>query len=319
MRAVQVVDHASHAEIVEIPTPKPAKNESLVRIHAAGLNFADLLMIKGTYQDIPPLPFTLGLECAGVVDAVGSEVANVKPGDRVAVYAGNGGLAEYGCFDASTCVPIPQNMPFDIAAGFQIAYGTSHVALTHRGQLSAGETLVVLGAAGGVGLTAVEIGKALGARVIGVARGEKRLEAVRAAGADEVLDATDLDFRAAIKALGGCDVVYDPVGGDLGLAAFRSLRPEGRHLVIGFAGGDVPNFPANIALVKNLSVVGVHWGAYRFLEPQVLYGSLAELLNMYSKGELNPHIGHRFPIDQIQDALDLLRHRQATGKVIVEI
>ena len=319
MRVFQVSVHGVPGRIVEIDRPVPLPGEALVRIHAAGLNFADLLMIKGTYQDIPPLPFTLGLECAGVVEAVGAGVTNVKPGDRVAIYRGSGGLAEYGCFPASTCVPIPDAMPFDIAAGFQITYGTSHVALTHRGGLTAGETLVVLGAAGGVGLTAVEIGKALGARVIGVARGAARLQTVKDAGADEVIDSDAGDLRAALKAVGGCDVVYDPVGGDVGLAAFRALRPEGRHLVIGFASGDVPNFPANIALVKNLSVVGVHWGAYRDLEPSVLYGSLAELLSMYENGQLKPHLGHRFKFADTQAALDLLKERKSTGKIVILI
>ena len=319
MRAFRVEAHESAGRILEVATPDPEEGEVRVSIQAAGLNFADLLMIKGTYQDIPPLPFTLGLECAGVVDALGGGVTGLAKGDRVAVYSGHGGLAEYGCFPASTCVPIPASMPFEVAAGFQITYGTSHVALTHRGALSAGETLVVLGAAGGVGLTAVEIGKALGARVIAVARGADKLQVVQSAGADHVLDGSDDNLRDRIKELGGCDVVYDPVGGAQGLAAFRALRPEGRHLVIGFASGDVPAFPANIALVKNLSVVGVHWGAYRMLKPSVLYDSLAELLGWYENGKLSPLIGHKFGFEDTQKALDLLRDRKATGKVVVTI
>src|SRR5690606_28400371 len=233
-----------------------------VRIAACALNFADLLMIEGRYQERPEPPFTLGLELSGTVDALGPGVAGPAPGTRVAVYAGTGGLAEFGCFPAARCLPIPDEMPFDIAAAFQIAYGTSHLALTRRARLAAGETLVVLGAAGGVGLTAVELGRHLGARVIAVARGADRLAVAEAAGAHALVDATDPDLRARIQDLGGSDIVYDTVGGPIGEAAMRTLRPEGRYLAIGFAGGTVPSIAANHLLVKNIEVIGLYWGGY---------------------------------------------------------
>jgi NADPH2:quinone reductase len=207
-------------------------------------------MQKGTYQDTPTPPFTLGMEVSGVVDAIGPDTVAPEVGTRVAVFGGQGGLAEFGCFDAARCVVIPDAMPFVDAAALQIAYGTSHVALDYKAQLKPGETLLVLGAAGGVGLTAVELGKLMGARVIAVARGADKLAVAKAAGADHVIDATDGDLRDQLKALGGVDVVYDPVGGDQFKSAFRACNPEARIIVIGFASGDIPQIPANHLLVK---------------------------------------------------------------------
>jgi NADPH2:quinone reductase len=317
VRAYRVEGLGGRAGLAEVPDPVPGPGEALVRIAACGLNFADLLMLRGEYQERPPLPFTLGLEVAGTVAALGPGTDGPAPGTRVAVFAGHGGLAQYGVFPADTLTPIPDAMPFAHAAAFQVAYGTSHVALAHRARLQPGETLLVTGAAGGVGLTAVEIGKRMGARVIACARGPDRLAVAAAAGADHLIDSGTADLRAAVKALGGADVVYDPVGGDVFMAALRATNPEGRLIPIGFAGGTVPQIPANLLLVKNLTVIGLYWGAYRSFRPAVLRDSLATLFGWYVEGGLAPHISHALPLDRTDEALALLRDRKATGKVIV--
>ncbi|MEZ5912711.1 MAG: NADPH:quinone oxidoreductase family protein [Paracoccaceae bacterium] len=319
MRAFQVTAFDAPPTLVECPRPAPGRGEVLVRIHAAALNFADLLMAKGQYQDTPEPPFTLGLELAGTVEALGEGVTSPAIGARVAVFAGSGGLADYGCFRADRCLTLPDAMPFDDAAAFQIAYGTSHVALDHKARLQPGETLLVLGAAGGVGLTAVEIGKRMGARVIACARGVEKLDAARAAGADHLLDSETGNLRDKIRALGGADVVYDPVGGDQFDAAFRAMRPEGRIVVIGFASGTVPQIKANHLLVKNLAVLGLYWGGYLTFRPEVLTQSLSTLLGWYSEGGLRPHISHRFSLENAGEALATLRERKSTGKVVVRV
>ncbi len=288
-----------------------------MRIAACGLNFADLLIVDGTYQDIPPLPVTLGLEASGVVEAVGEGVTTLAAGQRVAVNAGHGGLAEYGAFEASAAVQIPDSMDFATAAAFVVAYGTSHLALTRRARLKAGERLVVLGAAGGVGLTAVEIGAALGAEVVAVARGSEKLAVAEAAGAHRLVDSEAVDLRAALKEMGGVDVVYDAVGGDLSTAATRACRPEGRVLLVGFASGDLPRLAANHLLVKNVDVLGFYWGGYRAFAPGVLSADLEELFELFRAGKLSPHIGRTFPFSRASEALDHLRSRAATGKVVV--
>lgn len=290
-----------------------------MRISACGLNFADLLLEKGKYQDMPPAPFTLGLEAAGVVDALGAEVTDLTIGDRVAVYGGHGGLAEYGCFERTRVMSVPDGLDLVQAAGFQIAYGTSHLALTHKANLQPGETLVVLGAAGGVGLTAVEIGKALGARVIAVARGADKLEIAKRAGADAVIEADTDDLRQVLKDLGGADVVYDPVGGDLFDAAFRATKPDGRILTIGFASGTVPELRANHMLVKNISVMGFYWGGYLSFAPHLLFDSLQTLLGWQAEGRITPHVSHVLPAAEARDGLELLRQRKSTGKVVITL
>ncbi len=319
MRAYQLTTHDSLPEFADLPVPTPASGELRLRIAACGLNFADLLMLKGTYQDTPALPFVMGMEVSGIVDAVGDGVTGFQPGDRVAVYGGRGGLAEYGCFDASRAVKLPDSMGWVDAAAFQIAYGTSHLALDHRARLQPGETLLVLGAAGGVGLTAVEIGALMGARVVACARGAEKLEVAKAAGAHHVIDASTQDIRTEMKALGGCDVVYDAVGGAQFDAAFRSCRPEGRILTIGFASGEVPQIKANHLLVKNLSVLGLYWGGYLAFRPEVLTGSLAQLIAWHGEGRLKPHVSHVLPLDRAADGMDLMRTRKSTGKVVITI
>lgn len=317
MRAYQLEVHGTAPTLVELAQPAPAAGEVGVAISACGLNFADLLMIDGRYQEKPPLPVTLGLEAAGTVTSLGDGVGSVQIGDRVAVFAGAGGLADYGCFAAAQLVPIPDTMDFATAAGFQIAYGTSHVALDHKARLQPGERLVVTGAAGGVGLTAVEIGALMGAEVIAIARGADKLAVAKTHGATHLIDAESDDIRGQLKALGGVDVAYEAVGGDLWEACFRAANPEARLLAIGFASGEVPQIKANQLLVKNLSVMGLYWGGYLRFAPDVLGQSLRQLFDWYAEGKLKPHIGHRFPLDEADAALDLLRQRKSTGKVVV--
>ena len=298
------------------PLAPPGTGELRVRLHAAALNFADLLMAEGRYQDTPPFPFVAGLEGAGVVEAAGPGVT-LAPGTRVAVCA-QGTLADRGLFPADNCTPIPDRMSWRDAAGFQIAYGTSHLALTGPARLAAGETLAVLGAGGGVGLTAVEIGAALGARVIAVARGEDKLAAARAAGAAETIDSTATDdLRGGLRGLGGADVVYDALGDAPGAAAFGALKPGGRHLLIGFAAGRPPALPLNHALVKNISIHGFYWGGYRRLDPAALQASMTELLRMYDAGKLRPTAAAVLPLDRAAEAYALLRSRKAVGKIIL--
>ena len=317
MRAFQISRYGAAPGYRDLPEPQPAAGEVRIRIAACGLNFADLLMIEGRYQHRPEPPVTLGMELAGVVEASGRGVATPSPGTRVLVYAGRGGLAEAGCFPAARCVPVPDAMSMAEAAGFAVAYGTSHLALEHRARLRPGETLVVFGAAGGVGLTAVEIGRAMGARVIAVARGADRLAVARAAGADHLIDSTGDDLVTALRDLGRADVVYDPVGGDAFRAALRAVNPGARLVIIGFASGDVPQIPANILMVKNVDVIGLNWGGYLDFAPEVLDGSLRTLLGWYADGRLRPNIGHVLPFDRAAEGLALLRDRKATGKVVV--
>ena len=319
MRAFQVSKIGEPAELSQVTAPNAACGEVLVKISTCGLNFADLLMQTGQYQDTPPAPFTLGMEIAGTVEAIGEGVTSPAIGTRVAVFGGQGGLADYGTYDARTAIEIPDKMSMTDAAAFQIAYGTSHVALGYRANLQAGETLLVLGAAGGVGLTAVEIGKLMGATVIAVARGADKLEVAGKAGADHVIYAGVEDLRAELKALGGVDVVYDPVGGDLFKAAFRACKPEARILSIGFASGEVPKVMTNHLLVKNITVMGFYWGGYMKFKPEVIAHSLRELFAWYEAGKLHPHVSHVLPLEQAAGGIELLRTRKSTGKVVIEV
>ena len=317
MRAFQVSAFDNAPTLQNVPDPIAKKDEILLQIAACGLNFADLLMAKGTYQATPALPFTLGMEVCGTVIGHGPGVSAPLIGSRVVVFGGQGGLAEKGVFPAALCRPVPPDMPSETAAGFMVAYGTSHLALSRRATLTKGETLLVLGAAGGVGLTAVEVGKAMGATVIAVARGAEKLAVAKAAGADHLIDSTSNDIKSSVKALGGADVVYDPVGGDAFRAALGAYNREARVLVIGFASGQVPPIPANIILVKNISVIGFYWGGYLEFQPQALTDSLAELMAWYADGRLKPHVSHVLPLENAAEALDLLRSRKSTGKVVV--
>ena len=317
MRAYRLTELGAPPQLERLARPEPGPGQIRVRIAACGLNFADLLMLKGQYQDTPQTPFTMGMEVSGVVDALGPDVARPALGQRVAVFAGQGGLADYGVFDAARAVIIPDSMPFAEAAGFLVAYGTSHLALGHRAGLRVGERLVVLGAAGGVGLSAVELGALMGAEVIAVARGADRLAIAKSAGAHHLIDSDRDDIRARLKALGGVDVVYDAVGGPAFDAALRATRPEGRMLCIGFASGIVPQIPANLLLVKNISVLGFYWGGYLGFAPDRLTDSLTELTALYAAGRIRPHVSATFPLERAADALELLRSRNSTGKIVV--
>jgi NADPH:quinone reductase len=320
MRAFRVTGFDQPPQLEDVAVPVPGPGEVALSIRACGLNFADLLMCEGRYQNTPPLPFTPGLEVCGVVTALGPGMngtpAALELGQRVAVFGGSGGLAEAGVFPAALCRPVPDGMSDAVAAGFQVAYGTSHLALSRRARLAPGETLLVLGAAGGVGLTAVEIGRILGARVIAVARGEAKQALARAAGADHVIDA-GADLKAELRALGGVDVIYDPVGGDAFTAALGAVRREARILVIGFASGTVPAIPANHLLVKNVDVIGFYWGGYLEFAPEALTESLDALMRWHAEGRLAPHVGHVLPLERASEGLDLLRSRKATGKVVI--
>lgn len=321
MRAFMLSEFESSPQLVDIPCPRPGPDDVRIRVAACGLNFADLLMMRGAYQERVQPPYILGMELAGTVEQVGSAVTTLKPGDKVAAFAGQGGLADQAVCRADRCVRMPQGMPFADAAAFLVAYGTSHLALTHRAHLQPGETLVVLGAAGGVGLTAVEIGARMGARVIAVARGADKLDVAAKAGATIGLDsgAEGFDLRAELKSLGGAHVIYDAIGEPLATPALRALHPDGRFLAIGFAGGTPPQFPANILLVKNLSVIGFYWGGYLRFAPQVLTQSLDTLFAWYEQGDLRPHISHILPLERAAEGLDLLRARASTGKIVITI
>ncbi|MEL6644749.1 MAG: NADPH:quinone oxidoreductase family protein [Pseudomonadota bacterium] len=317
MKAFQVTSLEDGPHMADVPRPKPADGEVLVRVRACGLNFADLLLCKGTYQEQPTLPFSLGMEFAGEVVGTGPDVTDLERGARVAVFAGQGGLAEYAAVPAIRCTPLPDTMSFEDAAALQVAYGTSHLALDYKARLQHGETLLVLGAAGGVGLTAVELGKRMGANVIACARGADKLKVAQAAGADHLIDSKTQDLRATVKALGGADVVYDPVGGDLFREAVRATKPDGRILLVGFASGSLPEIKPNHLLVKNITVIGFWWGGYLNFAPKILTDSMATLFEWHSAGGLRPHISHVLPLEQAADGLELLRSRQSTGKVVV--
>ncbi len=318
MRAFGLRAAGEAPTLLDLPSRAPAKGEIAVAIEACGLNFADLLIAEGRYQERPDPPVVLGMELAGRVVGRGPETADWPEGTQVAIFAGSGGLAETGCFPENRAVRLPVGMPMTAAAGFQVAYGTGHVALSHRARLRPGETLLVLGAAGGVGLAAVEIGKALGARVIAVASGPDRLAAAAGAGADHLVDAA-ADLRAEVRALGGADVVYDPVGGAAFDAALRAANPEARVVVIGFASGEVPQIRANHLLVKNVDVIGFYWGGYLAFRPEVVQASLRTLFGWYAEGRIRPRVSHVLPLERAAEALGLLRDRKAVGKVVVTV
>lgn len=317
-RIVRITAPGATPQVVSQPCAQPEAGQLRVRMHAAALNFADLLMVEGRYQDTPPFPFVAGLEGAGVVEAAGPGTT-LCVGTRVAVNA-QGTLADRTVVSEASCHAIPDAMPMTDAAGFLVAYGTSHLALTGPGAVAPGERLVVLGAGGGVGLTAVEIGAVLGARVIAVARGAGKLAAARRAGAAELIDSAETpDLKAALRALGGADVVYDALGDAPGLAAFGAIRPGGRHLLIGFAAGKPPAPPLNHALVKNVAIHGFYWGGYRSLAPDRLRASLSALFDLYAAGRLHPAPPTVMPLEDAARAYALLRERKAVGKVVLSI
>ncbi|MEZ5652224.1 MAG: NADPH:quinone oxidoreductase family protein [Burkholderiaceae bacterium] len=304
----------------EVADPVPAEGEVVIDMKAAGANFPDVLIIQNKYQFKPDLPFSPGAELAGVVSAVGPGVSNVKVGDRVIGSSGHGAFAEKVRVKAQKVIAMPDGLDFETAAAFTLTYGTSYHALADRAQLKAGETLLVLGAAGGVGLAAIEIGKALGAHVIAAASTDEKLAVCREHGADTFINYTREDLRPAIKAATGGkgpDVVYDPVGGELAEPVFRSIGWRGRYLVIGFAGGDIPRLPWNLALLKGASIVGVFWGDFTVREPKHFAADLQTMFGWIQEGKLRPHISASYPLAQGSKALNDLMNRKVTGKVII--
>ena len=308
--------------IEDLPSPKPGAGEVVVSVKAAGVNFPDVLIIQNKYQFKPPLPFSPGSEFAGVVKELGAGVTGFKPGDKVIAFTTFGAFAEEVKTEAARLLPLPEGMNFESGAAFLLTYATSDHALRDRGALRAGETLLVLGAAGGVGLAAIEIGKALGARVIACASSAEKLEVCREHGADATINYATEDLRERIKVLTegrGADVVYDPVGGPYSELAFRSIAWRGRLLVVGFAAGDIPKLPLNLALLKGASVVGVFWGDFARREPKAFADSVRQLGSWYRQGKLRPHVSQAFPLEKAADALELLAARQAVGKVVLTV
>ncbi len=313
----------------DLPSPEAKPGFAVVSVKACGVNYPDVLIIEDRYQFKPARPFSPGGEISGVVKAVGEGVTHVKPGDRVLGNTGAGGMAEELALEAGRLVPIPDGMPFDEAAAFLMTYGTSYYGLKDRGHLKAGETLLVLGAAGGVGLAAVELGAAMGARVIGAVSSEEKADLVRARGAAEAVvyprGPFDRDGQKALAELfkqacgpGGADVIYDGVGGDYAEASLRSMAWEGRFLVIGFPAG-IPRIPLNLALLKGCDIVGVFWGAAVARDPAAHKRNVGELLELYGSGKIRPHVSEHFPLARAGEAIAHLGGRKALGKVVVTI
>jgi NADPH2:quinone reductase len=304
----------------EVPDPMPGPAQIVIDIHAAGVNFPDGLTVRGEYQFKPARPFTPGNEVAGVVSALGAGVTGFTLGERVVAACSLGGFAQKVAVDASAALPIPEGMDFATASGFMLVYGTSLHALTARGRLRAGETVLVLGAAGGVGLAAVEIAAALGARVIAAASSDEKLALAKAHGASIGINYATTDLKAELKRLvpEGVDVAYDPVGGALTEAAVRGLAWRGRLLVVGFAAGDIPKLPLNLLLLREAEAIGVFWGSFVQRYPAEHARNVAQLFEWYGEGKLRPHIGARFPLSQTRDALALVMGRGALGKIVIE-
>lgn len=313
-------------EWTETATPEPKKGEVRIAVKAAGVNFPDTLIIRDLYQMKPPRPFAPGGEVAGVVDAVGDGVNNVSVGDRVIAMTGFGGFATYICAQAAACVKMPDDMPYDEAACFIFTYGTSHYALKDRGHLGAGDTLLILGAAGGVGAAAIELGKAAGAQVIAAVSSQEKGEFCRSLGADEVIiypKKLDRDaqkaFSAEIKRVAGpngVDVAFDAVGGDYAEPVIRSMAWGGRYLVVGFPAG-IPAIPLNLTLLKSCQIVGVFWGASIYRDPAGHAKNVAELFAMYGKGQIKPRISARFAMTEAAEALTQIQDRKVMGKIVL--
>lgn len=324
MRAVLCKEFGPPESLVvdEVEDPVPGDRQVLIDVKACSVNFPDLLIIQNRYQFKPPLPFSPGAEVAGVVSSVGSEVTGAAPGDRVFATVGWGGLAEKVAADKDAVIPIPDGIDFVHAASFLYAYGTSHYALKDRAQLRPGESLVVLGAAGGVGLAAVELGASMGATVIAAASSDDKLDLCRERGASMTINYATEDLKTRIRDLTGgtgADVIYDPVGGKYSEAALRSIAWEGRYLVIGFAAGEIPAIPLNLALLKSCQIVGVFWGAFVGRDPEGHRRNVDELMRWWRDGTLHPHVSSTYPLERASEAIRELADRTAKGKVVVTI
>ena len=322
MKAVLAKEFAPPERLVleDVPARRAGPGEVVIAVKACGVNFFDALLVQGKYQTKPPLPFSPGAEVAGIISEVGAGVSGLVAGTRVLAFTGHGGYAEEVTADASRVLALPPQMDFVTAAAFPIAYATSHHALKDRALLQTGETLLVLGAAGGVGLSAVEIGGIMGARVIACASSEDKLALCREYGASALINYATADLRERVRELTGgkgVDVVYDPVGGAHAEPAVRSLGFQGRYLVIGFASGEIPKIPLNLVLLKTSSIVGVFWGAFAKIHPERNAANLAELLGWYTGGRLHPHVSGTFPLARYREALEAVTTRRVKGKVVL--
>ena len=307
-------------QVAEVPDPVAGDGQVLVRVEAAGLNYPDGLMVQGKYQVRPPLPFVPGMELAGVVDAVGKGVDAFAPGDPVMATTGTGAFAERCAVPVEQVLPRPASLPADVAAAALLTYGTTLHALEDRARLRPGETLLVLGAAGGVGIAAVQLGKAMGARVIAAASSDAKLQVCKANGADETINYASEDLRTRIKAITqgrGVDVVYDPVGGPYSEPALRDMAWNGRYLVVGFAAGEIPKIPLNLALLKGCSIVGVFWGAFTRNEAERNRRNNDELMQLYLQGKVTPHIHATYPLERAAEALNEVLNKRVSGKVVL--
>ena len=306
-------------KMVDIPKPACKTDEILIKVLTTSLNFADTLLISGKYQEKPKLPFAPGMEVCGLVEKFGKTVYDFTIGQRIVAYVGFGGLSEYVVVKQNLCFSIPDNISNAKAASLLIAYGSTELALNYKAKLLKGETLLVLGASGGVGISAVQIGKAMGAFVVAIARGEKKCSLAKSMGADLVFDSGKVNLRSELKKLKKIDVIYDPVGGSQFKDALSASKPETRILPIGFASGEVPNIPANIIMVKNITLIGFQIGTYRSFKPNVLKESFERLVKMWSQNIIDPHIANNFSLNRSNDAIDLIKRRQSKGKVIVSL
>lgn len=323
MKALLCEEHGAPESLVmrDIAIPKPGYGEVLIRVHAAGLNFPDSLIIANKYQFKPALPFSPGAELSGTIAAIGDGVSGFARGQRVSALTNWGAFAEFVVAKASQTTPVPDGVDLDAAAAISMAYGTSHHALKQRANLQPGETLLVLGASGGVGLAAVELGKAMGARVIAAASSEEKLDIARRHGADETVNYAGTDLKAAVKDLtgtAGVDVIYDPVGDKFADPAFRTMGWGGRYLVIGFAGGEIPRLPLNLPLIKGASIVGVFWGDFVSRTPELHQENMAELYRMVLDGRISPFVSAHYPLEKGGEAIRAMMERKVTGKVLVQ-
>ena len=323
MRAIlcKELGPADKLVIEDVPSPQVSGDGVKVKVKAAGLNFPDTLIIEGKYQIKPELPFSPGGEMAGEIIEVGPDVKNLKPGMRVMGLTGYGSFAEEKVIGESRVIPVPDGMKDETAAAFSMVYGTSYHALKQRANIQPGETLLVLGASGGVGLAAVELGKAMGAKVIAAASSDDKLQVAKEAGADDLINYTDEDLKEALKSRypQGIDVIYDPVGDRFTEPALRNMAWNGRFLIVGFAAGEIPKIPANLTLLKGCSVVGVFWGAFTAKEPKEHIQNVKELMQLFAEGKINPRVSEVFPFEQYEDALAALSSRRAKGKVVLKV
>lgn len=306
-------------EMVDIPMPKVKRGEVRLKINTCGLNFADILMVEGKYQEKNKIPFSPGMEVCGEVEKVGENVSSLKESDRVIAFIGYGGLSEFVCVEQSKCFKITDEISDEQAACLFVAYGSTELALNYKANLQAKETLLVLGAGGGVGLSAVELGRIMGATVIASARGDKKCMVARDRGANFVINNEVQELRDELQKFNGIDVIYDPVGGDKLRSCLSFVNPEARVLPIGFASGQVPNIPLNVVMVKNISIIGFYIGLYRNYKTHVLTECFLRLIHLCTQKKITPHISHVFSLKQANEALNTVKLRKSTGNVVVKM